>query len=585
INCIHVMPDLHKLEGEFGKDLTVVGVHSGKFDNERDVENIRAAVLRYEIAHPVVNDADFKIWNSFGVNSWPTLVLLNPEGGVDQVYSGEGHYEDLRGDILRLKKEYAGRLREDPLPIALEKDKTPPSLLAFPGKLAFAPDLNRIFVSDSGHHRILGFQPDGTVMTVIGKEGESGWKDGSFPEARFHRPQGLLYADKKLYVADTENHLLRLVDLEAGKVTTLAGTGKQGFERNPKNASALMTALSNPWDLAFFPSGKIAMAMAGTHQLWAYDLANRTLSVLAGNGRESIDDGAYPDNSLSQPSGLSAWDKRLYFVDSETSSLRVVEDTPQKKSAYPEVKTLIGTGLFDFGFKDGKQGVARMQHPLGLLAEASGVFVADAYNHSIRWYDTATQLLSTFAGDGKRGREDGALASARFNEPNAVIRVGDRLFVADTNNQAIRVIDTVSKSVSTLVLRMPQESEGVKPSEKLPNLKIQEKWTLAPGQAIGLTLKLPEGWKVNAEAPSSLRLFQIKPEGASLVRAFPRSEILTKAVAIPALAAGGTYLLQGTIYYCREGKDALCFLMSAEGRILVQEGGAKSIEWSVGEKN
>ncbi|MCC6273398.1 MAG: redoxin domain-containing protein [Deltaproteobacteria bacterium] len=593
INCLHVMPDLHRLEKEFGPDLTVIGVHSGKFDNERDLENIRAAVLRYEIEHPVVNDAEFKIWNAFGTRAWPTFLLINPEGEVDRAYSGEGHYQELREDILRLRKEYAGKFRSDPLPMALEKEKAPSSLLGFPGKLAYAPDLDRVFVSDSNRHRILGLQPDGTVVTEIGREGEAGARDGSFAEARFRAPQGLLYADRKLYVADTENHLLRVVDLEAGKVNTIAGTGAQAAGAVPpltgdkreqplQRQPALQTPLSSPSDLAFYPNkAAIGIAMAGAHQLWSYDLATQTLQVLAGNGSESIDDGAYPDNSLSQPSGLSAFGGKLYFVDSESSSLRELAYVPDYKVLRAKVRTLIGTGLFDFGFKDGKQGAARLQHPLGVWAEDSGIYVADSYNHAIRRYAPATGLLTTLAGNGMRGRDDGSFERARFNEPNAIIRVGEKLYVADTNNHAIRVLDPATKTVSTLELRMPTSAPPARPAEKLPNLKIRERLVLAAGVPIPWSLQLPEGWKLNAEAPSTLRLFELKPEGASLLRAYPRAELLGKQVSLPAVKAGGRYLLQGTFYYCREGKEALCFLQSAEAEVAGAQDGAAAVMWKI----
>jgi len=582
INCMHVIPDLKKLEQDFGKDLTVVGVHSGKYDNEHDVENIRSAVLRYGLEHPVVNDADFKIWNAFGVNSWPTLILINPEGEVDRVYSGEGHYQDLHDDILRLQKKYAGKVRGDSLPLALEKDKTPSSLLSFPGKLAYAPDLERIFVSDSGHNRILSFDREGHVLSVIGS-GTAGWRDGGFAEAQFRAPQGLAYAAGKLYVADTENHLLRLVDLEKGQVSTLAGTGKQGFEREPHAAPAAITALSSPWDLAFFPdANSLVIAMAGTHQLWSYDLNAKTLQVLAGSGLESLEDGAYPDNALSQPSGLSAWDHKLYFVDSETSSLRILAFQPEGKVLSPQVKTLIGAGLFDFGLRDGGKDIARMQHPLGVWAEASSVYVADTYNHVIRRYDAEKARLSTFAGDGRRGKEDGDFAKARFNEPNALVRVGDKFFVADTNNHAIRVLDPATHTVTTLSLSLPGTPVAVKPSEKLPNLKIDGKLVLSPGAPIALTLKFPEGWKLNAQAPSVLRLFQKQAGEFSLAKSYGKDELSQGHVVLPSLENGWDYLLQGTLYYCREGKDALCFLMGAQESIQIEKGGATMIEWTIG---
>jgi thiol-disulfide isomerase/thioredoxin len=307
INCMHVIPDLQYLENKFGDDLTVIGVHSAKFANERDTENIRSAILRYDIHHPVVNDFDFSIWKKFGVRAWPTFVLINPQGTIEQVYSGEGNRAEVEEDVERLRSTYAGKFVTAKLPIALEQKKNPArmELLQFPGKLAYTADFNgkpMLFVSIVGYDVIQWLNPDGHLEGEIGSH-VKGYKDGAANEAQFNSPQGVLYKDGILYIADTNNHALRAYDFKTNKVTTLAGTGKQGYDRTAHNADALTTPLASPWDLAFYPDDKhIAIAMAGTHQLWSYDIEKKTVSVLAGNGRESIDDGRYPFNSLSQPS-------------------------------------------------------------------------------------------------------------------------------------------------------------------------------------------------------------------------------------------------------------------------------------------
>lgn len=441
INCMHIFPDLKALEEEFGEALTVVGVHSGKFDNEKDPENIRAAMQRHEIKHPVVNDADYKIWDSFGVQAWPTLILINPEGKVEAVLSGEGHLETLRRKITQLKKQYTGRLNTAALPMAQPARALARSDLRFPGKIAYAPDRNWLFISDSGQHRILVTALTGKVLYEIGKQGEAGKVDGGFSAARFRSPQGLLYREGKLYVADTDNHLLREIDFSTQQVKTVAGTGEQGRPLLEKAQPALKTALSSPWDLASYgragdKAEEIAIAMAGTHQLWTFNPQTETVSVLAGNGRESLDDGAFPNNSLSQPSGLASYQDKLYLVDAETSSLRVLEDE--------KLNTLIGTGLFDFGFKDGKQGQARMQHPLGVWTDATGVYIADAYNHAIRRYDPKIKTLTTFLGNGKRG--------VLLNEPNDIIKIGENLWIADTNHHQIKIFHSPTKTLKTLKL-------------------------------------------------------------------------------------------------------------------------------------
>lgn len=557
INCMHVIPDLKYLEEKFGNDLTVIGVHSAKFKNEKDTENIRSAILRYDLHHPVVNDFDFSIWQKFGVRAWPTFILINPQGTIEQVYSGEGNRAEAEADIEKLRKEYAGRFITAPLPIALEKDKAPPSALSFPGKLDFSD--GKLLVSDSSHHRVVVMTPDGRITETIGS-GKAGNADSAFENASFNTPQGVLYQDGKLYIADTNNHSLRLADFKTKTVTTIAGTGKQGFERRANNAPALEIPLASPWDLAFYPDDKhIVIAMAGTHQLWSYDIDKKTVSVIAGNGRESIDDGKYPYNSLSQPSGLSVHNGKLYFVDSETSSLRVYENGA--------VKTLIGTGLFDFGFKDGKHGEALMQHAIGVFADDSGVYIADSYNHSIRRYDPKTGELSTFAGHGVRGKTDGELAKAEFSEPNDLLKIGSKFYVTDTNNNAIRVIE--GGKVSTLAI---QQQATAGPSENLPNAEKLPLMEIDPN-GVWVTIALQKGWKINAEAPSELALFD---KNNKTVASFTLDQIKMKELLLPPLLPG-PHRLQTTLYYCEDKEGAQCLIKSFDATLNAKAGGGKKV--------
>lgn len=554
INCMHVIPDLQYLEHKFGDSLTVIGVHSAKFANEKDTENIRSAILRYKIEHPVVNDSEFRIWRRFGVHAWPSLVLINPDGQIEEVYSGEGHREALENEISNLTGKYKNRLNNSGLPIALEKEKTPKSYLNFPGKIAVQESGNggnTIYISDSGNNRILIVEDNGNVVAQIGS-GNKGLKDGAFGEAEFNDPQGLLYKDGLLYVADKNNHAIREIDLANNIVTTVAGTGKQGFERRVIGADALKTNLASPWDLELFPDNNhITIAMAGTHQLWSYDIKNRTVSVIAGNGRESIDDGVYPYNSLSQPSGLSAYNGKLYFVDSETSSLRVLERG--------KISTLIGTGLFDFGFEEGKQGKALLQHPLGVYADDTGVYIADSYNHSVRKYDPKTATLSNFSGDGKRGGGGKSVKSAQYNEPNDIIKIGDKFYVADTNNNSIKIIDVKKNTVNEFTIT---ESIQDNENDELPNLTSEAPPKIIP-EELEIRMNLKAGWKINADAPSWMRI--IKDDGKTrkvVIAEYTKNDIINCVLKTPELETGRSYILRGTFYYCEDKESSLCLIKS-----------------------
>ena len=575
VNCMHILPGLHELEREFGQDLTVIGVHSGKFRQEKSAHAIRSAVIRYEIEHPIVNDADFRVWSRFGIQAWPTLILINPQGGIEGVYPGEGRFKELRAKISDLVRRYKGSLNSSSLPIALERDQENPSLLSFPGKMVYDPDRKGLWVSDSNHNRIVGMDLQGRIQQIFDS------KENASAEKRFHRPQGLLYRDHQLYVADTENHLVKKIDLRTQEVQVIAGTGVQGSPLFQHAVKALETPLSSPWDLAFFPGlpHLLVIAMAGTHQLWTLDLQNQTLDVIAGSGREFIDDGIFPLNSLSQPSGLSQQGNRLYFVDSETSSLRVFEKG--------FVKTLVGKGLFQFGFQDGPAEQALLQHPLGVWAEQDKVWIADTYNHSLRIYDPIAKTLKIGAGQGKPGNRDGSFQEALFNEPSALVRVGNFMYVTDTNNHQIRVLDLNQKKVSTLKLQAQDQevevSSPLKPqvqtrvlAASLPRLKHRPEVKLSPLTAARLVFEVPAGWKLNPQAPSWVAFFEESTPGVfQLIQEVEGAAVHPLRLAIPSLKEGKAYRIQGTLYICKKGEESACTLQSFDAQI---QGDSRSSE-------
>jgi len=445
INCIHTIPDLKKLEAKYPNELVVIGVHSAKFENEKEAQNIRQAILRYEIEHPVANDKDFAFWRSYGVNSWPTLVLIDPAGRAVGMAAGEGHYDVLDNRIAGLINDFKGGLNSTPIKWALEKYKRAPSILSFPGKVTGDAKSERLFFSDSNHNRIFITSLDGKVQEVIGS-GKSGLKDGDFETAQFFRPQGVSYdaANDLLYIADTSNHALRKVNLKTKKVTTLVGNGRKGGYP-PTGGVGSTALLASPWDVLTLKD-KIYVANAGTHQLWQITPESRRAMPFAGTGAEDIRDGARLEALLAQPSGLATNGTDLFFVDSEVSAVRTVD------MARGKVNTFIGMGLFEFGDIDGTNPKARLQHPIGVAYHGNYVYVAHTYNHKIKRVDVKTKTVETFLGTGKRGYTDGSFEQAEFNEPNGLAFVGEKLYIADTNNSVIRVVDLKTQKVSTLKL-------------------------------------------------------------------------------------------------------------------------------------
>ncbi len=558
INCMHILPDLARLETKYSQELVVIGVHSAKFKNEKDTSQIRSAILRYGIHHPVVNDSDFQIWNSYAANSWPTTVLINPSGKVIGKYSGEGVYQPFDSVLSQAIPYFdkKGELHRGPLHLALEEARQANTLLSFPGKISSDEKSGRLFISDSDHNRILIVDAAGKILDVIGS-GEQGRADGSFEDAQFHHPQGTFAAGNLLYIADTENHLVRETDLTARKVRTVLGTGSQATRRST-GGTGLSTELNSPWDLTVVKN-KMYIAMAGAHQLWVADTSSWKAEPYAGSGMEEIVDGALASAALAQPSGIISDGHKLYFADSETSSIREAD-----LGGPAGVKTIIGKGLFQFGDVDGDSGRARLQHPLGVALRDGLLYVADTYNSKIKVIDPARRTSTEFAGSGRKTLEDGGFARAAFNEPGGLVWLGGKLYVADTNNQQIRVLDPAAKTVATLAFTgLERLSRRQMDRFRGRLVDLGEREVNRIGAKLELNIVLPPGYKFNHDAPfymkwqaadGSALKFGLDPEKVDFKQArFPL------AVPIQSLDGRAEITIDAVVYYCTSATSA-CYV-------------------------
>jgi sugar lactone lactonase YvrE len=562
INCQHIIPDLKRLEAEFGDALAVIGVHSGKYDTEHDDTSIREAIRRYGLEHPVVNDPDFIFWRRFGARAWPTLVIIDPAGNLVGYHAGEGVYPLFQPILASLVAEFeaAGTIDRTPLPIAGEAAAVA-TILRYPADVVADEAAGRLYIADSGHNRILVATLDGALERVIG-DGTEGFADGAAAEARFRQPQGLgLSSDgRTLFVADTRNHAVRAVDLATGDVTTIAGTGAQ-LERLPgPGARGRDSALASPWDVVE-RHGRLYISMAGVHQVWVLDLASGLIEPFAGTSREGVDDGDRRTMAtLAQPSGIDAGGEQLYWVDPEGSAVRRL---PLDGSG--PVETLAGTGLFDFGDIDGDRRSARLQHPQGIAVAAGRLFIADTYNHKIKLVDPERGGATTFAGS-ERGRADGPADAARFDEPAGLSVAHGRLYVADTNNHAIRVVDIETGETSTLRLsnlEVAAPRDGGLPREVLPRVQA------APGvSTLRVTISAPAGHHLNALAPGKLSLSVADPGVLRLGEhdlSWSSDDAFVSLI-VPVELSPGETTLTGVLqaYYCLDGAEALCFVHRAE---------------------
>lgn len=433
INCIHIVPTLKCIEAAFPDSVVVVGVHSPKFPGEKNTENLEQAIYRYQIEHPIVQDVDFTIWKNYAIRAWPTLVLIGPDGYILEQISGEPDPDTFLTKISALVEELKSALygnAGDLLAVARKPDST---ALSFPGKIAYSREDREFAIADSNHNQIVTANQEGQITRRIGS-GNSGQREGAFNKAEFFRPQGLCFQNGIIWVADTENHLLRKVNLKKEKVETVAGTGKQGASLNKGNAKEV--ALSSPWDVSL-ADGWLYFANAGTHQIGVLHIDEGTAQPFAGSGNEALIDGPRFFGAFAQPSGLSVGDNKLFLADSETSAIRSV-----RLDEFGFIATYIGKGLFDFGDCDGKGKQALLQHPLGVHYSKDRVYIADSYNHKIKILNLKTQDVTTLKASVDIICDD--KSCTRLWEPAGVLELKNQLYVSDTNNHRILKIDLES---------------------------------------------------------------------------------------------------------------------------------------------
>jgi len=483
INCIHTLPTLASIEEEFREEpVLVLGVHSPKFEEEKNPERLREFIRAQSIAHPVAVDAKMTIWDSWGIRGWPTLALIDAEGKLAWIASGEPDRAELVGAIKEALAEARAKnaLAKGPLK-GLRPEATPPGPLRYPGKvLALAK--GGLAIADTGHHRIVLTNQAGAVEQVIGT-GTAGASDGGATSASFRLPQGLTEVDGALYVADTGNHLLRKIDLATRVVSTVAGTGSLGAE--PLGAGekeGREVALRSPWDLLHH-AGAVYVALAGSHQVGVFDPKRGTMRLYAGSGAERRVDGTALEAAFAQPSALATDGKNLFVLDSETSSVRAIE------FASGQVRTVVGVDLFVFGDVDGDASKARLQHPLGLTYGKNALFVADSYNGKIKRIDPAKGTTTSII--------------TGLGEPGGITIEGADLIIADTNHHRIvRRAITGNDAPRSLALAglEPPAPKSSSASPPAPTLAFASVRAPASGRStLHLDWGLPKGTALNEE--------------------------------------------------------------------------------------
>jgi len=572
INCIHMIPVFEQIEEKYPDEVVVIGVHSAKFENEGQTNNLRQIVQRYNLKHPVINDNQFIVWQSYGAQAWPTIAIVDPRGNLVIRESGEIPFEALDGYLSGMIEYYdeldSEIIDRTPLDIALEGAGDPGTPLLFPGKILADEASNRLFIADSNHNRIVVVDlTSSEVIETIGSA-RRGFDDGAFEDATFDQLQGMALDGDLLYIADVNNHAIRVADLSERTVSTIVGTGvmgRSGVRFGTMIQNPLENPIRSPWDVELDDNGFLHIAMAGTHQLYIYEPEANVLYPSVGNGREAnLNDVSLGNSELAQPSGLFyAGDGKLYFADSESSTIRLADF---ENDLVTVIAGTTANDLFDFGDVDGELGVNRLQHALGIQGVPNGDFyIADTYNSRIKVIrDGETSTETVFGLGGLGGYADGEADVAEFDEPGGLSYADGKLYIADTNNHVIRVIDLDAGIVDTLEFSNPEalvidpDTVTILGGNAADNstIVLDPQSVLVGDGEITLTITLPEEFKINDLIDSRLDISSDADEAMTVVTI----DQLTSNV--PITFAEGEVELNAelTLYYCREGEEALCFI-------------------------
>ncbi len=575
INCIHMFPVLDRLQRHFAKQpLVIIGVHSAKFANESLPRNVRAAVMRYKIDHPVVVDENMQIWKAYGVNSWPTFVVVGAGGHIDGSVAGEVSYRTLR-HAISAELQYDKRhhlLAAKPLIFPPRAREFSATGLAFPGKVLAVAKLKRLFIADTDHNRIiettLPNQHGAARLIAIFGNGKKGRGNGAAADCEFNSPQGMTLLGHILYVADTNNHLIRAINLSNDTVKTVLGTGSEVFDFSG-GAAGTQQGINSPWALAG-RGHTLYIAMAGEHQVWRMDTRTLVASAFAGSGYEGLQNGVGTSSEMAQPSGLALGGDELYVAEPEASA--VARINLKNKS----VRTIVGHGLFTFGDRDGPANSALLQHCLGVAIYGKHhLLVADTYNDKLRLINLQTRRVTTFAGTGTPGTGHPG-GGVKFAEPSGLSVLGRTIFVADTDNQRIVMINGLTGQWHQLIISGLPLKEPTAVASHLATRLVAASSILVhvkAGTPATLTaqLKVPAGTHLTVGVPISMRISGIAG------KVFYESTINSKGHSVasfllPAGLPAGDWLAEVYYDYCTNGSMGECIPASCSWKITVRPG-------------
>jgi Redoxin/NHL repeat len=427
--CTNIFSGLARLQAKFPVDFAIFGIHVPKFDAETNDRTVIKAINRLKIPFPVANDLNWICWQHFGVSQWPSIVLIDREGRIHDIIVGDDQQEKLDANVAELVSRETQMFVNPLVPLKFQSSEFL-SPLSFPSGLA-ATDTH-LYVADTANHRILECNHNGRILREFGN-GHPDMNDGPYSEAAFHSPRGLCWIREMLYVADTGNHAIRKINLLKGDVETVVGSGKLGTPREGSSRHPSENQLNQPWGLSG-SNDRLYIGMAGSNQVWEYELGNSRLRKVAGTGELGLVDGSARHALFAQPSGLALVQQSLYVVDSASSAIRAIQ------LSQGTVQTLVGQQLYEFGNKDGERRDARMQFPQAVVLDPNApvLWIADTYNGLLRKLRLGGGGMTTQP------------LNRRLGQPSALAASAGTLWIADAAQHEVLRFDIASEAITRL---------------------------------------------------------------------------------------------------------------------------------------
>ena len=416
------LQDLLVMRRRYPEQLHVVAIHVPRFDHERDAQRVLRRLQRHPVDLPIAHDADWVMWQYYGVEAWPTVVLIDGEGRVRERIVGDAPVRELDGAITRLRNEAVPQsVNEEP--IELRRVREPDHTLKFPIGIAVGPQY--LYVVDSGHHRVLECELNGRIRRQFGSGGQ-GFIDGPMELAAFMHPQGLCLQRDALYVADTGNHAVRRIKLSTGDIDTLIGAGRPGTPTPGRVTDPRSVALDQPRAVAVSPSNALCIATLGDNRIWTYDLGTQEMKLLAGSGALDVVDGEGEAAAFAGPCNLAIVQQILYVCDELGSAVRSVHTRTR------QVSTLLGQDAWQFGNLDGSRAEALMQQPQAIALDGATpvLWVVDSGND---------RLCALRLGGGELGTIN---LPQRLHAPAGMCVSGGVVWIADTDAHAVLRFDS-----------------------------------------------------------------------------------------------------------------------------------------------